>query len=162
MFFCRYTTQIMVKKIFAPLQLSSIKNVFLVRKNIGGAFTKLRQCLCSAAAQLEGHAVVVGVELRFAFRMLCVGFVVHNLASGQVFSSTFYSVTIIRPNSLMLLSSRGWTLVPIETAVPQTVSHHHKRMKRKCNYYIQSTVVNEQVYGLSLQSSAKSNLGNME
>lgn len=66
----------------------------------------------------------------------------------------------------MILPSGGWTVGPLETAVPQTVSLHHKRMKRKCKYHVQSAAAYEQVaqynYGLSVLTCSKSSLGNME
>ena len=114
-----------------------------------------------------GHAVVVGAEpLVRSQDALCGICGAHSAIRTGFSSSTFYSVTIIRPNSLMLLSSGGWAMGPLETEVPQTVSLRHKGMKRQCIYHVQSTVAYEQVaqynYGLSILNSSKSSLGNME
>jgi hypothetical protein len=103
-------------------------------------------------------------SIRIAPRVFCVGFVVHRLASGQGFlrvlsfnfhyhSSKFINAFVYRRMDISIIR---------ETAV----SLHHKRMKRKCECHMQSTVAYEQVatynYGLSVRSSAKSNLGNMK
>jgi len=109
------------------------------------------------------HAVVVGAEPPFRSQdALCGICGAHSAIRTGFSSSTFYSVTIIRPSSLMILPFGGWTVGPLEIADPQTVSLHHKRMKGKCKYHVQSTVTYEQVaqynYGHSVLTSSKSSL----